>query len=92
MVLYGLNVCACIAHRIVEQGDRLYQRCVATTSRRELWQTLRTTMRMIVVGSWGQMLHLSLDEEPAGPSWIVVEAGTNTARPACNTCMIEMVP
>jgi len=67
MVFYMLNLFAFIAHMILERGDRLYQRCLATTSRQELWHTLRTTMRMILVGSWVQMLRLYLDEEPAGP-------------------------
>src|SRR5713101_56253 len=67
MVFYLLNLFAFIAHMILERGDRLYQRCLATTSRQELWHTLRTTMRMILVGSWVQMLRLYLDEEPAGP-------------------------
>jgi len=49
-------------------------------------------MRMILVGSWVQMLRLYLDEEPAGPLCTSVEAGTHTARPACNTYMIEMRP
>ncbi len=52
---------------ILERGDRLYQLCVATTSRRELWHTLRTAMRLIVVRSWAQMLRLYLDEAQASP-------------------------
>lgn len=66
MVFYLLNLLAFIAHVILERGDRLYQRCLATTSRRELWHTLRTTMRMILVASWAQFLLLYLDE--VGPS------------------------
>ena len=54
-------------HTILERGDRLYQLCVATTSRRELWHTLRTAMRLIVVRSWAQMLRLYLDEAQASP-------------------------
>jgi hypothetical protein len=49
MVFYLLNLLAFLAHMILERGDRLYQRCLATTSRRELWNTLRTAMRMILV-------------------------------------------
>jgi F-type H+-transporting ATPase subunit delta len=41
--------------------------CVATTSRRELWHTLRTAMRMILVANWTQMLRIYLDEEPLSP-------------------------
>jgi hypothetical protein len=67
MVFYLLNLLAFMAHMILERGDRLYQRCVATTSRRELWHTLRTTMRMLWVASWEQMLRIYLDEEPLSP-------------------------
>jgi hypothetical protein len=66
MVFYLLNLLAFIAHVILERGDRLYQRCIATTSRRELWHTLRTAMRMILVTTWGDFLLIYLDE--AGPS------------------------
>jgi hypothetical protein len=66
MVFYMLNLFAFVAHVILERGDRLYQRCLATTSRRELWHTLRTAMRTILVASWGQLLLIYLDED--GPS------------------------
>lgn len=66
MVFYLLNLLAFIAHMILERGDRLYQRCVATTSRRELWHTLRTAMRMILVSAWSEFLLIYLDH--AGPS------------------------
>lgn len=66
MVFYLLNLLAFIAHVILERGDHLYQRCLATTSRRELWHTLRTAMRMFLVTSWAQFLLIYLDE--AGPS------------------------
>lgn len=36
MVLYLLNLLAFMAHMILERGDRLYQRCLATTSRQFL--------------------------------------------------------
>jgi len=66
MVFYLLNLLAFIAHGLLERGDRLYQRCLATTSRRELWHTLRTAMRMILVTAWSDFLFIYLDE--AGPS------------------------
>jgi hypothetical protein len=44
----------------------LYQRCLATTSRRELWHTLRTAMHMMLVTVWADFLLIYLDE--AGPS------------------------
>jgi hypothetical protein len=66
MVFYLLNLLAFIAHMILERGDRLYQRCLATTSRRELWHTLRMAMHMIWVSAWADFLLIYLDE--AGPS------------------------
>jgi hypothetical protein len=66
IVFYLLNVLAFVAHVILERGDRLYQRCLATTSRRELWHTLRTAMRMILVTSWAELLGVYLDA--VGPS------------------------
>jgi len=41
---------------LLVRGDRLYQRCLATTSRRELWHTLRTAMRLILVTAWADFL------------------------------------
>jgi hypothetical protein len=67
MVFYLLNLLAFIAHMILDRGDRLYQRCVATTSRKELWHTLRAGMRMVLVSSWSQMLLIYLDEDAHGP-------------------------
>ena len=67
MVFYLLNLLAFTAHMLLERGDRLYQRCLATTSRRELWHTLRTTMRMILVANWTEFLLLYLDEAGASP-------------------------
>jgi len=66
MVFYLLNLLAFVAHVLLERGDQLYQRCLATTSRRELWHTLRTTMRMILVAGWTQLLLIYLDA--GGPS------------------------
>jgi hypothetical protein len=66
MVFYLLNLLACIAQMILERGDRLSQRCLATTSRRELWHTLRTAMPMLLVTAWADCLLSYLDE--AGPS------------------------
>jgi hypothetical protein len=67
MVFYMLNLLAFLAHMILDRGDRLYQRCLATTSRKELWHTLRAGMRMILVSSWSQLLLIYLDEEAQGP-------------------------
>ena len=67
MVFYLLNLLAFIAHMILDRGDRLYQRCLATTSRKELWHTLRAGMRMLLVSSWSQMLLIYLGEDAQGP-------------------------
>jgi hypothetical protein len=67
MVFYLLNLLAFIAHMLVERGDRLSQRCLATTARRGLWHTFRTTMRMILVANWTECLLLYLDEAGASP-------------------------
>jgi hypothetical protein len=66
MVFYLLNLLAFIAHMILDRGDRLYQRCLATTSRKERWHTLRAGMHMILVASWSQMLLIYLDEDAQG--------------------------
>jgi hypothetical protein len=67
MVFYLLNLLAFLTHTLLERGDRLYQRCLATTSRRALWNTLRTAMRMILVTHWAQFLLIYLDEAGSSP-------------------------
>jgi hypothetical protein len=67
MVFYLLNLLAYVAHVIVELGDRLYQRCRARESRRELWAALRTMLQVVLVESWGQLLVVYLEEEAGGP-------------------------
>ena len=62
-----LNLLAFMAHMLLERGDRLSQRCLATPSRRELWHTWRTAMRMILVANWTEFLLLYLDEAGASP-------------------------
>lgn len=65
---YLLNLLAFVAHKIVEQGDRLYQKCRQTgVSRRELWNGLRLLMKRFLVASWVAMLELYLGEEEASP-------------------------
>jgi len=67
LVLYLCNLLAFMAPTLLERGDRLYQRCLATTSRRELWHTFRMTMRMILVANWTEVLLLYLDEAGSSP-------------------------
>jgi hypothetical protein len=63
---YLLTLLAFIAPGLLERGESLYPRGVATTSRRELWHTWRTAMRMMVVPAWADCLLSYLDE--GGPS------------------------
>jgi hypothetical protein len=67
MVFAMRTLLACIAHGILDRGDHLYQRGLATTSRRELWHTLRTAMRMIFVPRWAQRLRRYRDDAHPGP-------------------------
>jgi hypothetical protein len=66
-VFYLLNLLAYVTHRILEMGDRLYQRSRERASLRELWGDLRSIMRTISVESWQQMLLINLDEEAGSP-------------------------
>jgi hypothetical protein len=66
-VFYLLNLLAYVTQVILELGDRLYQRCRAQESRKELWATLRTAMHVVVVERWQQLRLVYLEEEAAGP-------------------------
>lgn len=67
MIFYLLNLLAFVAHVILQLGDRLYQRCRAQESRRELWNALRTIMNVVLVQSWKQLLRVYLEPEGASP-------------------------
>ena len=67
MVFYLLNLLAYLAQVIVELGDRLYQRCRAQESRRELGAALRTLLHAVLVKSWDQLLLGYWEEEAPGP-------------------------
>jgi hypothetical protein len=67
MVLYLLNLLAFSAHMILERGDRWYPRCLPTTSRRELWHTLRTALHLMLVSTWADFLLLYVDEAGSSP-------------------------
>jgi len=68
MVFYLLNLLAFLTHKIIERGDRLYQRYMGLgESRRERWNSLRSMMKMILLESWSQMMMICLDEEEASP-------------------------
>ena len=67
MVFYLLNLLASVTHGSVELGDRLYQRCRARESRRELGAAVRTTLHVGLGESWSQLLCVYLAQDPAGP-------------------------
>ena len=64
MVFYLLNLLAFLMHKLIERGDRLYQKVMELgESRRERWNSLRSLMKMILVESWAQMMSICLGEE-----------------------------
>jgi hypothetical protein len=67
MVFYLLNLLAYVTHVVVALGDRLYLRCRAQESRRELWNALRTLVNTLLVESWTHLLELYLDDADASP-------------------------
>jgi hypothetical protein len=67
MVFYLLNLLAYVTHVVLALGDRLYQRCRAQESRRELWNALRTLMNAFLVESWRHLLQVYLEDADASP-------------------------
>jgi hypothetical protein len=67
MVFYLLNLLAYVTHVVLALGDRLYQRCRAQESRRELWNALRTLVNTLLVESWSHLLERYLDDAEASP-------------------------
>jgi hypothetical protein len=67
MVFYLLNLLAYVTHTVLALGDRLYQRCRAQESRRELWNALRTLVNAFLVASWPALLAVYLDDTDASP-------------------------
>jgi DNA-binding response OmpR family regulator len=67
MVFYLLNLLAYVAHGVLALGDRLYQRCRAQESRRELWNALRVLVNAFLVASWPSLLQIYLEEADASP-------------------------
>jgi hypothetical protein len=67
MVFYLLNLLAYVTHVVLALGDRLYQRCRAQESRRELWNALRVLVNAFLVVSWQHLLQVYLEEAEASP-------------------------
>jgi len=63
MVFFTLNLLAFYVHQILELTDRLYQtvRYTKFTSRKEFWNQLRCTFRILVFKSFEHMLAYILD-------------------------------
>ena len=66
-VFYLLNLVAYVTHVVLALGDRLYQRCRAQESRRELWNALRTLVNVLLVESWRHLVLVYLEEADASP-------------------------
>jgi hypothetical protein len=67
VVFYLLNLLAFVTHKIIERGDRLYQKCrEGKISLQELWNGLRTLMNKIVFESWAKMLEFWLCDDVPG--------------------------
>ncbi len=67
MVFYLLNLLAYVTHGVLALGDRLYQRCRAQESRRELWNALRVLVNAFLVESWQSLLQIYLEEADSSP-------------------------
>jgi hypothetical protein len=67
MVFYLLNLLAYVTHVVLALGDRLYQRCRAQESRRELWNALRTLVNTFLITSWAALLAVYLDDIDISP-------------------------
>ena len=68
MMFFLLNLLAFFTHQILELTDVLYQKCRATfSSRREYWNQLRCTFRIMLFKSWQHMLSHILDPPEVQP-------------------------
>jgi hypothetical protein len=67
MVFYLLNLLAFLGHKMVEFGDRLYQKCRVGESRRGLWTLLRSAFYLVEVESWEALLLHHLREIARSP-------------------------
>jgi hypothetical protein len=67
MVFSLLTRLASVAQVVLALGDRLYQRCRAQESRRELWHAVRTLVTAVLVTSWPALLAVYLEDADASP-------------------------
>lgn len=68
MIFFILNLLAFFFHQIFELTDHLYQDCRSKfSSRKEYWNQLRCTFRILIFKSWEQMLAYLVDPPPLEP-------------------------
>ena len=69
MIFFLLNLLAFYVHQILELTDVLYQRLryQKFTSRKELWNQLRCTFRILLFRNWEHMFTYLLDTPPLQP-------------------------
>lgn len=68
LIFFLLNLLAFYTHQILELTDRLYHKCRAEfSSRKEYWNQLRCTFRVMLFKSWEQMLTHILDPPEVYP-------------------------
>ena len=69
MIFFTLNLLAFYVHQILELTDRLYHtlRYTKFTSRKEYWNQLRCTIRILIFPRWESLLNFILDPEKGIP-------------------------
>ena len=69
MVFFLLNLLAFYVHQILDLTDRYYQRLryEKFTSRKEFWNQLRCTFRILLFRNWEHMFRYLLDPPPIEP-------------------------
>ena len=69
MIFFTLNLLAFYVHQILELTDRLYHtvRYSKFTSRKEYWNQLRCTIRILIFPRWESLLQFILDPESGIP-------------------------
>jgi hypothetical protein len=69
MVFFLLNLLAFYVHQILDLTDRFYQRLryEKFTSRKEFWNQLRCTFRILLFRNWEHMFEYLLDPPPLQP-------------------------
>ncbi|WP_042145264.1 MULTISPECIES: hypothetical protein [unclassified Pseudoalteromonas] len=62
--MYLLTLLAFTFHQIFELIDGVYQACrVLLGSKAHLWENLRSTIRMVIVKGWAQLMDLMLNPD-----------------------------